>query len=119
MANEMGTGPTLNYRGCRDFTSTLVRLKPGVTLDQAGTEVSALAKGLLSLIQIPIAESMLSSFPCGTNISALIKLVAVRINVLPHLHCLRLENRPVGGPACDFVRQVTGNAQSGVEYLVP
>jgi predicted permease len=43
MANEMGTGPTLSYRACRDLTSTLVRLKPGVTLDQASAEVSALA----------------------------------------------------------------------------
>jgi predicted permease len=47
MANEMGTGGgTLNYRGCRDLTSTLVRLKPGVTFDQARVEVGALAKRL-------------------------------------------------------------------------
>jgi predicted permease len=46
MANEMGAGPTLTYRGCRDLTSTLVRLKPGVTLDQASAEVSALARRL-------------------------------------------------------------------------
>ena len=46
MANEMGTGPTLNYRGCRDLTSTLVRLQPGVRLDQASAEVSALARRL-------------------------------------------------------------------------
>ena len=46
MANEMGSGPTLTYRGCRDLTSTLVRLKPGVTLDQASAEVSALAARL-------------------------------------------------------------------------
>jgi hypothetical protein len=46
MANEMGTGGgTLNYRGCRDLTSTLVRLKPGVTIDQARVEVGALADG--------------------------------------------------------------------------
>jgi predicted permease len=43
MANEMGAGPVFTYRGCRDLTSTLVRLKPGVTLDQASAEVSALA----------------------------------------------------------------------------
>jgi len=44
MANEMGTGGgTLNYRGCRDLTSTIVRLKPGVTRDQAQGEISALA----------------------------------------------------------------------------
>ena len=47
MANEMGTGGgTLNYRGCRDLSSTLVRLKPGVTLDQASAELSALASSL-------------------------------------------------------------------------
>jgi predicted permease len=47
MADDMGTGGgTLNYRGCRDLTSTIVRLKPGVTLQQAKDEVSALAKRL-------------------------------------------------------------------------
>ena len=46
MAEEMGTGPEFSYRGCRDLTSTIVRLKPGVTLDQAGQEASALAKRL-------------------------------------------------------------------------
>ena len=47
MASEMGTGEwTFNYRGCRDLTSTIVRLKPGVTMAQAGAEVSALAKRL-------------------------------------------------------------------------
>ena len=47
MANEMGTGGgTLNYRGCRDLTSTIVRLKPGVTLEQARAEADALGKRL-------------------------------------------------------------------------
>jgi putative ABC transport system permease protein len=46
MAGEMGTGPVLTYRGCRDLTSTIVRLKAGVTLDQARREISALAKRL-------------------------------------------------------------------------
>jgi predicted permease len=46
MAEEMGTGPVFRYRGCRDLTSTIVRLKPGVTLEQARGEVSALAKRL-------------------------------------------------------------------------
>jgi predicted permease len=46
MAEEMGTGPVFTYRGCRDLTSTIVRLKPGVTLDQARGEISALAKRL-------------------------------------------------------------------------
>ena len=47
MAAEMGTGDgTLHYRACRDLTSTIVRLKPGVTLDQARGEVDALAKKL-------------------------------------------------------------------------
>jgi predicted permease len=45
MARDMGAGDhTLTYRGCRDLTSTLVRLAPGVTLDQARAEVRALAK---------------------------------------------------------------------------
>lgn len=46
MAEEMGTGPEFTYRGCRDLTSTIVRLKPGVTLEQAKDEVSALAMRL-------------------------------------------------------------------------
>lgn len=46
MAEEMGTGPEFSYRGCRDLTSTLVRMKPGVTIDQAKAEVEALAKRL-------------------------------------------------------------------------
>lgn len=47
MAEAMGTGGgTLNYRGCRDLTSTVVRLKPGVTLEQARDEVNALGKRL-------------------------------------------------------------------------
>lgn len=47
MAELMGTGGgTLNYRGCRDLTSTVVRLGAGVTLEQAGAEANALAKRL-------------------------------------------------------------------------
>lgn len=46
MATAMGTGPTLNYRGCRDLTSTIARLKPGVTIQQAGAEIAALARRL-------------------------------------------------------------------------
>ena len=46
MAEEMGTGPEFTYRGCRDLTSTLVRLKRGVTIDQAKAEVGALAQRL-------------------------------------------------------------------------
>ena len=46
MAEDMGTGPVFTYRGCRDLTSTIVRLKPGVTLEQARGEISALAKRL-------------------------------------------------------------------------
>jgi hypothetical protein len=46
MAEEMGTGPVFRYRGCRDLTSTIVRLKPGVSLEQARGEMSALAKRL-------------------------------------------------------------------------
>jgi predicted permease len=46
MAREMGTGPVFTYRACRDLTSTLVRLRPGVSLAQARAEVSALAQRL-------------------------------------------------------------------------
>ena len=46
MAGEMGTGPVFTYRACRDLTSTIVRLKPGVSIVQARSEVSALGKRL-------------------------------------------------------------------------
>ncbi len=50
MATAMGTGDgTLHYRGCRDITSTIVRLKPGVTIEQAGAEVAALARRLAAM----------------------------------------------------------------------
>ncbi|MCW5980995.1 MAG: ABC transporter permease [Bryobacteraceae bacterium] len=47
MATAMGTGNgTLNYRGTRDLTSTIIRLKPGIMIEQARAEVAALAKRL-------------------------------------------------------------------------
>jgi predicted permease len=47
MATAMGTGNgTLHYRGTRDETSTIVRLKPGVTIEQARAEVAALGRRL-------------------------------------------------------------------------
>ena len=47
MATAMGTGGgTLHYRGTRDLTSTIVRLKPGVTIGQADAEVEALGRQL-------------------------------------------------------------------------
>jgi putative ABC transport system permease protein len=46
MANEMGTGPTLSNRLCRDLTSTLLRLAPGVTIERARAEVDAVGKRL-------------------------------------------------------------------------
>jgi predicted permease len=47
MATAMGTGGgTLHYRGTRDETSTIVRLKPGVTVEQARAEVAALGRRL-------------------------------------------------------------------------
>ena len=50
MATAMGTGNgTLHYRGTRDETSTIVRLKPGVTIEQARAEVAALGKRLAAL----------------------------------------------------------------------
>ena len=50
MATAMGTGNgTLHFRGTRDQTSTIVRLKPGVTLEQARAEVSALGRRLAEL----------------------------------------------------------------------
>jgi predicted permease len=50
MATAMGTGDgTLHYRGTRDETSTIVRLKPGVTIVQVRAEVAALGKRLAAL----------------------------------------------------------------------
>jgi predicted permease len=50
MATAMGSGGgTLHYRGTRDETSTIVRLRPGVTIQQARAEVSALGKRLAAL----------------------------------------------------------------------
>ncbi len=50
MATAMGTGNgTLHYRGTRDETSTIVRLKHGVTIEQARAEVAALGKRLAAL----------------------------------------------------------------------
>lgn len=47
IATAMGTGDgTLSYRGTRDITSTIVRLKPGTSIEQARAEVGALAKQL-------------------------------------------------------------------------
>ena len=50
MSTAMGTGDgTLHYRGTRDLTSTIVRLKQGVTIEQAGAEVEALAQRLAGM----------------------------------------------------------------------
>ncbi len=47
MATAMGTGNgTLSARGTRDLTSTIVRLKPGATIEQVRAEVRALARRL-------------------------------------------------------------------------
>jgi len=47
MAPAMGTGDgTLHYRATRDETSTIVRLKPGVSIEQARAEVAALGRRL-------------------------------------------------------------------------
>ena len=50
MATAMGTGDgTLHYRATRDETSTIVRLRPGVTIAQARAEAAALGKRLAAL----------------------------------------------------------------------
>ncbi|HWB97560.1 MAG TPA: ABC transporter permease [Bryobacteraceae bacterium] len=50
MATAMGTGNgTLHYRGTRDQPATVVRLKPGVTIEQARAEVAALGKRLAAM----------------------------------------------------------------------
>jgi len=50
MATAMGTGSgTLTYRGTRDQNATIIRLKPGVTIEQARTEVAALGRRLAAL----------------------------------------------------------------------
>jgi predicted permease len=47
MAQAMGTGRgTLTFRGTRDLTSTIARLKPGVAIAQARAEARALAARL-------------------------------------------------------------------------
>jgi predicted permease len=47
MATAMGTGDgTLHYRATRDINSTIVRLKPGVSIEQASAEVEALSRQL-------------------------------------------------------------------------
>ncbi|HWQ54132.1 MAG TPA: ABC transporter permease [Bryobacteraceae bacterium] len=53
MATAMGTGGgTLHYRGTRDQNTTIVRLKPGVTIEQARAEVAALGKRLTALYPV-------------------------------------------------------------------
>jgi predicted permease len=50
LATAMGTGNgTLHFRGTRDETSTIVRLKPGVRLEQARAEVAALGRRLADM----------------------------------------------------------------------
>lgn len=49
MATAMGSGGTLHYRSTRDETSTIVRLKPGVTIEQARAGAGALGKRLAAL----------------------------------------------------------------------
>ncbi len=47
MAPAMGTGDgTLTFRATRDITSTFVRLRPGVHIEQARAELAALARRL-------------------------------------------------------------------------
>ena len=58
MATAMGTGNgTLHYRGTRDETSTIVRLKPGVTMEQARAEVARWASGWRRSTLPPTAAS--------------------------------------------------------------
>ena len=50
LATAMGTGNgTLHYRATRDETSTIVRLKPGVRLEQARAEAAALGRRLAEM----------------------------------------------------------------------
>jgi predicted permease len=53
MATAMGTGDgTLHYRGTRDETSTIVRLKPGVSIGQARAEAAALGRRLAAMYPV-------------------------------------------------------------------
>lgn len=72
LATAMGTGDgTLHYRATRDLTSTIARLRRGVTLGQAGAEAAALAKRLaaaypatnrgVDLTMVPVSEGHLGA----------------------------------------------------------
>ena len=65
MATAMGTGNgTLHYRATRDETSTIVRLKPGVTIQQARAEVAALGKRLAAVYPLTNRGVDLTLTPC-------------------------------------------------------
>ena len=58
MATAMGTGGgTLSYRGTRDLTSTIARLKPGVTRNSCGARWRHLPGGWQPSTRTPIAPS--------------------------------------------------------------
>jgi predicted permease len=72
MATAMGTGNgTLNYRGTRDITTAIARLKPGVTVQQASAEVAAFASELetahpetnrgIGAVMVPVWQSHLGA----------------------------------------------------------
>jgi len=91
MATAMGTGDgTLHYRATRDETSTIVRLKPGVTIPQARAEVAALGKRLAALYPVTNRGIDLTVTPLGQGHLGAQGMLAEPLRILMALSLLLL-----------------------------